>query len=48
MQAVNHIAELFAAAVAVLCYERSHEHCHRRLIAEAVLEARPSVELVAI
>jgi hypothetical protein len=33
---------------AVLCYERSHEYCHRRLIAEAVLEARPSVELVAI
>jgi uncharacterized protein (DUF488 family) len=49
LQALDHITELLeGGAVAVLCFERSHEHCHRHLVAEAVLEARPSVELVAI
>jgi uncharacterized protein (DUF488 family) len=48
-QALEHIAELLeGGAVAVLCFERSHEHCHRHLVTDAVLEARPSVELVAI
>ena len=49
LRALDHIAELLEdGAVAVLCFERSHEHCHRHLVAEAVLEVRPSVELVAI
>ena len=48
-QALEHIAELLeGGAVAVLCFERSHDHCHRHLVAEAVLQARPSVEVVAI
>lgn len=48
-QALDQIAELLEGrAVAVLCFERSHENCHRHLVAEAVLEASPSVELVAI
>lgn len=49
MQALDHIAGfLDDGAVAVLCFERSHEDCHRHLIAEAVLDATPTVELVAI
>lgn len=49
LQAIDHIAELLdGGAVAVLCFEHSHEHCHRQLVAEAVLESKPSVELVAI
>ncbi len=49
LQALDHIAELLeGGAVAVLCVERGHEHCHRHLVAAAVLEARPSVEVVAI
>jgi uncharacterized protein (DUF488 family) len=49
LRALDHIAGLLEdGAVAVLCFERSHEHCHRHLVAEAVLEVRPSVELVAI
>jgi uncharacterized protein (DUF488 family) len=48
-QALDHIAELLdGGAVAVLCFERSHEICHRHLVTEAVLQARPSVEMVAI
>jgi uncharacterized protein (DUF488 family) len=49
VHALDHIAELLeGGAVAMLCFERSHEHCHRHLVAEAVLDTRPSVELVAI
>lgn len=49
LRAVDHIAELLdGSAVAVLCFERRHEQCHRHLVAEAVLEARPATELVAI
>jgi uncharacterized protein (DUF488 family) len=49
LQALDQIGGLLeGGAVAVLCFERSHEHCHRYLVAEAVIEAKPSVELVAI
>jgi uncharacterized protein (DUF488 family) len=34
--------------VALLCFERSHEECHRHLVAEAVLAAKPSVRLVVL
>lgn len=48
-QALDHIAELLdGGAVAVLCFERAHAHCHRHLIVEAVLEVKPSAELVEI
>src|SRR5437762_2686204 len=40
-RALDHIAGLLdRGAVAVLCFERGHEHCHRHLVAEAVLQAR--------
>ena len=49
LQALDHIVGLLEdGAVAVLCCERSDEDCYRHLVAEAVLKARPSVELVAI
>lgn len=49
VQAIDHIAELLEdGAVAVLCFERSHEQCHRQLVAEAVLDTKPSAELVAL
>lgn len=45
-EAVDHIGTLLDAGnVALLCFERSHESCHRHLVAESVLEANPSVEL---
>jgi uncharacterized protein (DUF488 family) len=48
-QALDHIAELLDdGAVAVLCFERTHEQCHRHLIAEAVMEAKPTTQLVEI
>lgn len=48
-QAVDHIAELLdGGAVAVLCFERTHEQCHRHLIVQAVMEAKPTTQLVAI
>jgi uncharacterized protein (DUF488 family) len=48
-QALDHIVGLLEdGAVAGLCCERSDEQCYRHLVAEAVLKARPSVELVAI
>jgi uncharacterized protein (DUF488 family) len=49
LDAIEHIAELLdGGAVAVLCFERSHEHCHRHLVTNAVLETKPSAELVEI
>jgi uncharacterized protein (DUF488 family) len=33
-----------AGPVCLLCYERSHEHCHRRLIAE-IIEERDGVKV---
>jgi uncharacterized protein (DUF488 family) len=48
-QALSEIAELLDDnTVAVLCFERSHDECHRRLVVEAVLQRRPSVELVTL
>lgn len=48
-EALNHIAGLLnCQVVAVLCFERDHQSCHRRFVAEAVRDATPSVELVAI
>lgn len=49
VQALHQISELLDdGAVAVLCFERDHDCCHRHLVAEAVREVKPSVELVAI
>ena len=49
-EALDHLADLLSreVVVAVLCFERDHESCHRRMIAEAVREVRPSIELVTI
>jgi uncharacterized protein (DUF488 family) len=48
-QARRHNVELLdGGTVAVLCFERDHDCCHRQLVAEAVREVKPSVELVAI
>jgi uncharacterized protein (DUF488 family) len=33
-----------AGPVCLLCYERNHEHCHRRIIAE-IIEARDGVKV---
>lgn len=41
---VDHIAELLdGRVVALLCFERTHEQCHRHLVAEAVREVVPLV-----
>jgi uncharacterized protein (DUF488 family) len=48
-EALHQIAELLdSGTVAVLCFERDHASCHRHIVAEAVREANPSVELVAV
>lgn len=48
-RAVDHIAELLdGQVVAVLCFERTHEQCHRHLVAEAVRAAMPSLEVVKV
>ena len=34
--------------VALLCFEHAHETCHRSLVTEAVVAARPELELVQL
>lgn len=48
-QALERIAALLDdGPVAVLCFERSQEHCHRRLVVDAVLEIKPAAQLIEI
>jgi uncharacterized protein (DUF488 family) len=47
--AISHVAELLdGERVALLCFEREHDACHRRLVVEELQRANPAVELVAI
>lgn len=48
-EAVARVAGLAAERdVALLCYERDEERCHRRLVAEAVVSLAPDVDRTAI
>jgi uncharacterized protein (DUF488 family) len=48
-EALRHIAELLdTGSVALLCFERDHACCHRQLVAEAVREGKPGVEVIVV
>ena len=48
-ESLGQIAALLADnSVALFCFERSHDECHRHLVAEAVMAADPSVGLVTL
>lgn len=48
-EALKHVAELLdGGAVALLCFERDHEACHRHLVAEELQRSNPSVSVVCI
>jgi uncharacterized protein (DUF488 family) len=47
--ALSHVAELLdGERVALLCFERDHDLCHRRLVAEELQRVMPSIDLVAL
>jgi uncharacterized protein (DUF488 family) len=47
--ALRHVAELLdGETVALLCFERDHDACHRHLVAEELQRAKPSLALVAL
>lgn len=47
--ALGEIVDLLADnTVALLCFERSHDECHRHLVAEAVLAVKPAVDLTIV
>jgi uncharacterized protein (DUF488 family) len=49
VQALDHVAELLdGGTVALLCFERRHETCHRHLVAEELRRVKPSVQVVEI
>jgi uncharacterized protein (DUF488 family) len=48
-EALQHVAELLdGGTVALLCFERRHDSCHRYLVAEAVRRDNPSVAIVEL
>ena len=48
-QALKHVAELMdGGTVALLCFERDHESCHRHLVAEELRRVQPRVSIVQI
>jgi uncharacterized protein (DUF488 family) len=48
-EALKHVAELLdGGTVALLCFERAHESCHRHLVAEALRKSKPSVAVVQV
>ena len=48
-EAIQHVAELLdGGTVALLCFERQHESCHRHLVAEELRRAKPTVAVVEL
>lgn len=48
-EALRHLAELLdGETVALLCFERAHQTCHRLMVAEALLRTNPAVALVEL
>ena len=48
-EALQHVAELLdGGTVALLCFERRHDSCHRHLVAEALRRQNPSVSIVEL
>jgi hypothetical protein len=48
-EAIRHVAELLdGETVALLCFERQHESCHRQLVVEELRRAKPSVAFVEL
>lgn len=48
-ETTHHVAELARdRRVALLCYERDEQRCHRRLVVEAVRVLAPDIEHVAL
>lgn len=48
-EALRHVAELLdGETVALLCFERDHQTCHRLLVAERLQRANPSLPLVEL
>jgi uncharacterized protein (DUF488 family) len=48
-EALRHVAELLdGETVALLCFERDHQTCHRLLVAEELLRTNPAVALVEL
>ena len=47
--AIQHVVELLdGETVALLCFERDHQTCHRRLVADELQRANPRLEVVSI
>lgn len=47
--AIRHIAELMdGEVVALLCFERDHEECHRHMVADSILRELPRATLVKL
>lgn len=48
-QAIRHVTELLEeGVVALLCFERDHAQCHRRLVAEAIRDGVPESAIVCL
>lgn len=47
--ALHHVSELLdGEVVALLCFERDHSQCHRRLVADALRESTPAVDVTML
>ena len=47
--ALEHVVELLdGGVVALLCFENDHAECHRSLVVERLLEARPNASVVHV
>lgn len=47
--ALRHVAELLDdQTVALLCFERNHEECHRNLVVAALRRSNPALHLVTV
>jgi uncharacterized protein (DUF488 family) len=48
-QALRRVAELLDdQAVALLCFERSHDECHRQVVVDELRRSRPGLELLTV
>jgi uncharacterized protein (DUF488 family) len=48
-EALRHIGELLdGGTVALLCFERSHDSCHRGMVSEALAQRRSKLSLVTL
>lgn len=49
IEALTHVAELLDdQTVALLCFERSHEQCHRHLVAEQLSRSMHTLQVVTV